>query len=140
MKIQYTLRIYKHLHRKSNVYDIFDFLQLKKKPIGTGIYLYLRVSLGISNNVLHKCLGYMKIYSLWKILLPSGIQWINQKNQSSNPENQYQYCFAFSGLLVRLVSPCEQLTTYSPGNSCFHQRFEKLCHRVNSAIQSISRS
>lgn len=63
MKIQYTLRIYKKLHRKSSVYDIFDFLQLKK-TIGTGIYLYLRVSFGISNNVLHECLGYMQIYSV----------------------------------------------------------------------------
>lgn len=46
----------------------------------------------------------------------------------------------FSGLLVRLGGPYEQLTTYSPGNSCLHQRLEKLCHGVNSAIQSISRS
>lgn len=46
----------------------------------------------------------------------------------------------FSGLLVRLGGPYEQLTTYSPGNCCLHQRLEKLCHGVNSGIQSISRS
>lgn len=135
MKIQYTLRIYKHLHRKSNVYDIFDFLQLKKNLLELE-FICIYVCRWV-----YQIMYCINVWDIWRFI-PSEKSYFPLGFNESIKKIKVQILKINIniGLLVRLVWPCEQLTTYSPGNSCFHQRFEKLCHRVNSAIQSISRS